>query len=174
MLKDKRFVIEHVVRGRWSALEREQQIKAWAERDRELIKGSYEIGVEQEPGSAGKESAENTIRNLAGYKVFADKVTGSKEVRAEPFAAQVQGGNVWLIAGPWQPRIFGRARAIPERQVQGPSRRKYGRVQPARLTSELQPGRPCIMMQATATLSLELFMRARRRFQSLGCVKKFS
>jgi predicted phage terminase large subunit-like protein len=22
-------------------------------------------------------------------------------VRAEPFAAQVQGGNVWLIAGPW-------------------------------------------------------------------------
>ena len=54
MLKDKRFVIEHVVRGRWSALEREQHIKAWAERDRELIKGSYEIGVEQEPGSAGK------------------------------------------------------------------------------------------------------------------------
>jgi predicted phage terminase large subunit-like protein len=100
-LKDNRFVIEHVVRGQWSALERERQIMAWAEHDRERIKGSYEIGVEQEPGSAGKESAENTIRNLAGYKVFADKVTGSKEVRAEPFAAQVQGGNVWLIAGSW-------------------------------------------------------------------------
>jgi predicted phage terminase large subunit-like protein len=57
--------------------------------------------VEQEPGSAGKESAENTIRNLAGYRVFADRVTGSKEVRAEPFAAQIQGGNVYLIAGPW-------------------------------------------------------------------------
>ena len=25
----------------------------------------------------------------------------SKEVRAEPFAAQIQGGNVYLIAGPW-------------------------------------------------------------------------
>ena len=113
MLKDKKFVIEHVVRGRWSALEREQHIKAWAERDRELIKGSYEIGVEQEPGSAGKESAENTIRNLAGYKVFADKVTGSKEVRAEPFAAQVQGGNVWLIAGPWQRQYLDELEQFP-------------------------------------------------------------
>ena len=30
------------------------------------------------------------------------KVTGSKEVRAEPFAAQVQGGNVYLVAGIYQ------------------------------------------------------------------------
>lgn len=33
--------------------------------------------------------------------MYADKVTGSKEVRAEPFAAQVQAGNVWLHAGPY-------------------------------------------------------------------------
>lgn len=57
--------------------------------------------------------AENTIRNLAGYKVFADKVTGSKEVRAEPFAAQVQGGNVWLIAGPWQPQYLDELEQFP-------------------------------------------------------------
>jgi hypothetical protein len=41
------------------------------------------------------------IRNLAGFRVFADKATGSKEVRPEPFAAQVQGCNVRLIAGDW-------------------------------------------------------------------------
>ena len=46
--------------------------------------GAYEVGVEQEPGSGGKESAESTIRNLRGFKVYADKVTGSKEIRAEP------------------------------------------------------------------------------------------
>jgi predicted phage terminase large subunit-like protein len=63
--------------------------------------GSYDIGIEQEPGSGGKESVERTISNLAGYSVYADKVTGSKEVRAEPFAAQVQGGNVYLVAGDW-------------------------------------------------------------------------
>ena len=60
---------------------------------------AYEIIIEQEPGSGGKESFELTVRNLAGYIVYADKVTGSKLVRAEPLAAQVQAGNVFLIAG---------------------------------------------------------------------------
>lgn len=101
MLHDKSYVIEHVVRGQWSALEREERIKFWAKQDRTVLKTSYEVGVEQEPGSGGKESAENTIRNLAGFRVYADKVTGSKEVRAEPFAAQVQGGNVAVVAGAW-------------------------------------------------------------------------
>jgi len=57
--------------------------------------------VEQEPGSGGKESAEATIRMLAGYRAYADKVTGDKVVRAEPFASQVQNSNVWLVAGGW-------------------------------------------------------------------------
>ena len=89
-----------MVRGRWNALDRERQIKAWAVADSKTCE-SYEVVVEQEPGSGGKESAENTIRNLAGFRVSADRVTGSKEVRAQPFAAQVQGGNVWLVAGEW-------------------------------------------------------------------------
>ena len=102
-LKDNRFVIEHVVRGQWSSLDREDKIKFWATRDRDNSRpGAYEVGVEQEPGSGGKESAESTIRNLRGFKVYADKVTGSKEIRAEPFAAQVQGGNVYLVAGSYQ------------------------------------------------------------------------
>ena len=103
ILKGNRFVIEHVVRGQWSALDREEKIKFWAKRDQSNSRpGSYEVGVEQEPGSGGKESAESTIRNLRGFKVYADKVTGSKEVRAEPFATQVQGGNVYLVAGIYQ------------------------------------------------------------------------
>jgi hypothetical protein len=53
-LKDNRFVIEHVVRGQWSALDREDKIKFWAERDRANLRpGAYEVGVEQEPGSGG-------------------------------------------------------------------------------------------------------------------------
>jgi predicted phage terminase large subunit-like protein len=113
-LKDKTYVIEHVVRGQWSALEREEKIKSWAERDRANSRpGAYEVGIEQEPGSGGKESAENTIRNLRGFKVFADKVTGSKEVRAEPFAAQVQGGNVSLVAGIWQPDLLDEMQSFP-------------------------------------------------------------
>jgi predicted phage terminase large subunit-like protein len=59
------------------------------------------VVIEQEPGSGGKESAEATIRNLAGFVAVADKVTGDKVVRAEPFAAQVQGSNVVMVAGRW-------------------------------------------------------------------------
>ena len=77
-------------------------MREYAEADKNHSK-NYMIVVEQEPGSAGKESAENTIRNLAGFRVYADRVTGSKQkqVRAEPFAAQVQAGNVFLRPGPW-------------------------------------------------------------------------
>jgi hypothetical protein len=38
---------------------------------------------------------------LLDRSVYADRVTGHKEVRADPFAAQVQGGNVHLVAGEW-------------------------------------------------------------------------
>jgi len=114
MLKDNRFVIEDVVRGRWNALEREEKIKAWAERDRANLRpGAYEVGVEQEPGSGGKESAESTIRKLRGFKVYADKVTGSKEVRAEPFAAQVQGSNMFLVAGRYQNDLLDEMQSFP-------------------------------------------------------------
>jgi predicted phage terminase large subunit-like protein len=110
---DKSFVISHVVRGQWSALEREQKIKIYAEADRTLYRHGYKVVIEQEPGSGGKESAENTIRNLAGFNVVADKVTGAKEVRAEPFTAQVQAGNVYYVAGGWIHDFLTEAEAWP-------------------------------------------------------------
>ena len=99
-MSDGTFVISHVYRGQWSALEREEKIKAWAEIDASEF-GSLEIWTEMEPGSGGKESAEATIRMLAGHSAYADRVTGSKVVRAEPFAAMVQGNSVSLVAGEW-------------------------------------------------------------------------
>jgi predicted phage terminase large subunit-like protein len=103
VLTDGRFLIEDVVRGQWSALEREETLLRVAQADRDSRKTPYEIVIEQEPGSGGKESAEATIRMLRGFRVFADKpgADRSKEIRAEPFAAQVQGSNVWLVAGRW-------------------------------------------------------------------------
>ncbi len=112
-LKDGRFVISHVARGQWVALDREKQIKLWAETDKKIYK-NYQVGVEQEPGSGGKESAEATVRNLAGFRVFVDKVTGDKENRADPFAAQVQGGNLWLVAGDWVHAYLDEASVYPQ------------------------------------------------------------
>lgn len=111
-LKDDRYVIEDVARGRWGALDREMHIKAVTKADA-MICANYEVVIEQEPGSGGKELAEATIRNLAGYRVRADKVTGSKTVRAQPFVAQVQGGNVWLVPGDWVPAFRDECEAWP-------------------------------------------------------------
>jgi predicted phage terminase large subunit-like protein len=57
--------------------------------------------LEQEPGSGGKESAEISTRELAGFNVHVERVTGAKETRALPFAAQCEAGNVRLVAAPW-------------------------------------------------------------------------
>jgi hypothetical protein len=65
----------------WSELDREREIRKIAELDGKRIR----IGIEQEPGSGGKESAESTLRNLAGWRVTADRPTGEKVVRAEPY-----------------------------------------------------------------------------------------
>ena len=112
LMKNGTYIISHMMRGQWSALEREEKIKAWVETDASEF-GSYEVWVEQEPGSGGKESAESTIRMLAGYAVYADRVTGNKVVRAEPFAAQVQGGNVSLVAGEWVTAFLDEAEVFP-------------------------------------------------------------
>jgi predicted phage terminase large subunit-like protein len=99
-MKDGTFTVVDVRRGQWSALDRERVIKQTAEIDQKKYR-VVKIFVEQEPGSGGKESAESTIRNLAGFSIEADKVTGAKEVRADPFAAQWQAGNVKLVSADW-------------------------------------------------------------------------
>jgi predicted phage terminase large subunit-like protein len=96
-LKDGRFCVAHVMRGQWGALDRERMIRQVADMDGRRIP----IAVEQEPGSGGKESAEGTIRALAGWRVKADRPTGDKTLRAEPYAAQVQAGNVLVVRAEW-------------------------------------------------------------------------
>lgn len=96
-----RFIVADAVFGRWSALERERVIEQTTHMDANQYGGRYAVWVEQEGGSGGKESAESTVRRLAGFDVHAERVTGSKLVRAQPLAAQVEAGNVSLIEGSW-------------------------------------------------------------------------
>lgn len=102
LLLKRGFVIADVVKGQWSAGAREERIKQTAELDDELFElFSVDVWIEQEPGSGGKESAENTVLNLAGHNVYVDRVTGSKEVRANPYAAQVEAGMVSILTRSW-------------------------------------------------------------------------
>lgn len=91
------YYVEDVTRGRWSPGERDKVIKQCAETD----PPGTQIWLEQEPGSSGVDSVQALIRLLAGYSVHADRVSGSKRVRAEPFAAQAEAGNVVLVKGHW-------------------------------------------------------------------------
>lgn len=94
---DGRFYIMRSVAGQWSAGNREAVKRAEAERAKALYK-TVTIYNEQEPGSAGVEQFQNTTRTLAGFAVKADRVTGSKESRAEVLAAQMEAGNVYIYA----------------------------------------------------------------------------
>jgi len=94
-----KYIIWDVTKGQWSTENREATIKATADAD--ALERPTRIGIEQEPGSGGKESAESTITNLAGHAVHADRPTGDKVFRADPFSVQVNNGNVILIKGDW-------------------------------------------------------------------------
>lgn len=97
ILKDGSFIIEHVHKGQWSAGRREAEIKQVAQLDGHGVI----IRLEQEPGSGGKESAESTVKNLRGFNVRAKPVSGDKGTRAEPFASQLEIGNIYMMEGPW-------------------------------------------------------------------------
>jgi predicted phage terminase large subunit-like protein len=125
---DRRFCIADVVKGRYNAHERERVILQTAHADRARWEnqqgGELSIWVEQEPGSGGKESADNTIRNLAGFSIRAERVTGDKVTRAQPLAAQAEAGNVDMLEGAWNGEFLDEIEAFPgalKDQVDGAS-----------------------------------------------------
>lgn len=107
--RDGEYIIADVLRDQLSALKRERLLRQTAQIDGH---GTH-ILIEQEPGSGGKESAESTVRSLAGYNIRSDTATGSKEVRADPYAAQVQAGNVYLLRADWNYLFKGEHETFP-------------------------------------------------------------
>lgn len=96
-LSNGKWLISDVKRGRWDSDEREDIIRAVAEADGKHVK----VYHEQEPGSGGKQSAEYTTINLAGFASQADIPKGDKVYRADPFSVQVNRGNVFLLRADW-------------------------------------------------------------------------
>ena len=96
-----KFIIADVKRGQWGTDEREDIIRSTAEADGRAT----EVYIEQEPGSGGKESAEATIKNLAGFACYRDLPTGDKARRADPFSVQVNWGNVIMLRADWNKKF---------------------------------------------------------------------
>ena len=50
---------------------------------------------------------------LAGYVVKTIPVSGDKQIRADPFAAQLNAGNVFLVRSPWNASFIEELRQFP-------------------------------------------------------------
>ncbi|MDO5058572.1 MAG: phage terminase large subunit [Neisseria sp.] len=90
---DGKVFIADIVRGRFSADERDNVLVQTAQTDGRQTK----ISLPQDPGQAGKSQVLYLTRKLAGFSVSSSPESGDKVTRAEPFAAQVNVGNVVLV-----------------------------------------------------------------------------
>lgn len=104
-----RFYVADMVRGQWSTDKRNEKILQTAAMDGVSVR----IRGAQDPGSAGVDSAKAFVRMLAGYSVKTERVSGSKENRADPFSAQVNAGNVSLLRASWNAAFIEELRSFP-------------------------------------------------------------
>lgn len=105
-----KFYVEDVVHDRWEPDERNEIMLATARKDR-MRYGKYEptIYVEAEGGSSGRDAWLGVARSLVGFSVREDRVQGSKDVRAEPWATQWAARNVCIVDNGESLRMGGRA-----------------------------------------------------------------
>ena len=125
---DGRIIIIDVNRFRKTPGAVENEIKRTCEQD-----GKADITQDfpQDPGQAGKIQSANLGKLLHGHTVKTSPESGDKEKRAEPFAAQVELGNVFLLRGEWNDTFINEACSFPngeyKDQIDACSR-AYGRL----------------------------------------------
>lgn len=107
--RDRRIIIAHVVRGKWTTGDRRNVMRQTAQADGIGVT----VGIEQEPGSSGLDSVRDEKRLLLGFDVFSDTPTGDKDTRLRPFAAQAEAGNIYLVRGAWNEGYVDELCAIP-------------------------------------------------------------
>lgn len=110
--RDGLIYIEDVIRFRGSPAEVERTLVSTASADADRF-GVVRIGLNQDPGQAGKSQISYLARALIGHTVEFERETGSKEVRAGPLAAQAEAGNVRIVAGHWNEAFLAELEVFP-------------------------------------------------------------
>jgi predicted phage terminase large subunit-like protein len=88
----------------------EKNIRATAELDGRGV----QVGIEQDPGQAGKFEASYYVRALHGWHVRTFPVTGDKVTRCGPVSSQAHAGNVKIVRGAWNERFISELEQFPE------------------------------------------------------------
>lgn len=109
LLDDGRIVICDMVHGDVSVDNRDKMIKNTASLDGLNVL----ISLPQDPGQAGKTQAVHFGKMLQGYRLKTSTESGDKVVRAEPFASQVNVGNVVMVRGAWNMGLVEEMRLFP-------------------------------------------------------------
>lgn len=108
--KGNRYTILNVKRFRETVDVRDRLIRETAEEDGVECK----VRLPQDPGAGGKSAADILVASLAGFHVEAKPVSGDKEVRAAPFASQVNAGNVDMVRGDWNGAVKSEFEGFPK------------------------------------------------------------
>ena len=104
------YYVEHVERFQGTPATVESTIKTIAGQDGEWVT----IGIEQDPGSAGKSEAGYYAIQLSGYDVRLKTVSGNKMARAKPVSAQAEAGNIKIVRGPWNEAFINELENFPD------------------------------------------------------------
>lgn len=120
MTQDGLVYMENVARRQCTPGERDEMMVAVMKADLETGRPVQAIWHQQDPGSAGLDSAQATNRMLvkAGFtaKVRFETVSGTKEVRADPWSSALQGGMVRLVRAGWNHAFIDEHVAFPKGQ----------------------------------------------------------
>lgn len=112
--KNNRYIVADVINKQVKAGDVEKLIRMTAISDRKKYGFSYRVRIPQDPGGAGKIVAKQYLNGLSGFDVKAEPVSGSKELRATPFAAQWQNGFVDVLIAEWNEMYFSQLESFPE------------------------------------------------------------
>lgn len=104
-----RTIILDVERFRGGPHEVRQRIKAVASQDGVGVLQS----IPQDPGQAGKVQVADLGTMLNGWRVKFSPESGDKVLRSDPFASQVNVGNVQALRGAWNTPLFEEMRLFP-------------------------------------------------------------
>ncbi len=150
--KNGRYIVADVINRRMNSADVRNTVKNTAIADKARYK-NVRVRMNQDPGQAGKEQAEQYIKLLAGFSVNIERESGSKETRAEPFSAQWLGipgsetGNVDILIADWNEAYFSQLESFPES--------KFKDMADASGTAfnELEKGKAAVMLPGSAAAS---------------------
>ena len=114
-----RFWVITVARGQYSTFERRQAMRKSYEAAQIKFKGIIPIPQlwhQQDPASAGLDSARDTNKSLAGLPAHFEPVSGDKEVRADPWSSALESDNVVLLKGGWNQAFIDEHLSFPKGQ----------------------------------------------------------